>query len=146
MKKLLPIILLLVSLNLTAQHKNRERIKALKVSFITEQLDLSQKEAQEFWPVYNAFDAKTSKIKHEDIRSIRKEIRDHFNDISDEEASYLIKRFNDAENNLHVLRMEFSKKLSKIIPAKKIILLKVAEEDFKKKIFEEFKKRRKENR
>lgn len=146
MKKLLPIILLLVSLNLTAQHKNRERIKALKVSFITEQLDLSQKEAQEFWPVYNAFDAKTSKIKHEDIRSIRKEIRDHFNDISDEEASDLIKRFNDAENNLHVLRMEFSKKLSKIIPAKKIILLKVAEEDFKKKIFEEFKKRRKENR
>jgi hypothetical protein len=40
-----------------AQPPNRraERIEALKVAFITQNLKLTAEEAQKFWPVYNSF-------------------------------------------------------------------------------------------
>ncbi len=144
MKKLFPILLLFVSLNITAQHKNRERIKALKVSVITEKLDLSEKEAQQFWPIYNAHEKETSAIRFKEIKTIRKEIRENMDTMTNEKASELLTKLNDAETRMHKLRMEFTKKLSNIISAKKIILLKIAEDDFKKKMLEEYKKRRKE--
>jgi hypothetical protein len=143
MKKLLPIFLLLFSLNITAQHKNRERIKALKVSFITERLDFSEKEAQQFWPVYNNYEKKTSTIRFKEVKALRKEIKENISTMTDEEARSFVTKLNDAEIRMLKLRMEFSEKLSNIIPAKKIILLKIAEDDFKKKMFEQYKKQRK---
>ncbi len=141
-KNILPILLFLFSLNITAQH-NRERIKAIKVSFITEKLDLTEQEAQKFWPVYNDYDKVTSKIRHEDIRNIRREIRRNISTLTDKRAKDLITKLNEAENALHKQRMELSAKLLQIIPPKKIILLKIAEDDFKRKMLERFKNKHK---
>ncbi|WNH07893.1 hypothetical protein [Thalassobellus suaedae] len=48
MKKfILPLFVLLLSLSTFAQ-KGRDKIKALKVSFITERLELTEQEAQQF--------------------------------------------------------------------------------------------------
>ena len=137
------IVLLLVSLNVEAQ-SHRERIKALKVSFLTERLDLTEKEAQKFWPVYNEFEKNSSKIKYIKIKNIRMEIKETFDTMSEDRARELIEKYNEAENSLHQLWVEFSNKLTDMIPPKKIILLKIAEEDFKRKMIDEFKKRRKE--
>ncbi|WP_136481888.1 sensor of ECF-type sigma factor [Cognatitamlana onchidii] len=145
MKQLIIIVLLLFSFSVNAQKKgHRERIKALKVAFITEQLNLSEKESQDFWPVYNDYEEKISSIRHHDIRDLRKEIRDNLETMSDEQASALVEEYNRAENKMHTTRLAFAKKLSDILPPKKIIKLKIAEEDFKKKMFEEFKKRKKD--
>ena len=139
MKKIiLPILLLFFSLNMLAQH-NREKIKALKISFITEKLDLTEQEAQQFWPVYNHYDKITSKIMYQDIRSIRREVRSNISTLTDEKAKDLIIKLNDAESSLHKQRIELSSKLLKIISPKKIILLKIAEDDFKRKMLERFK-------
>ncbi|GAA3654192.1 sensor of ECF-type sigma factor [Flavivirga jejuensis] len=141
MKKIiLPILLFFFSLNILAQQQ-REKIKALKISFITEKLDLTEQEAQQFWPVYNNYDKITSKIKYQDIRSVRKEIRNNIDTMTDEKARNLITKLNEAEKTLHKHRMELSSKLLKIISPKKIILLKVAEEDFKRKILDHYKKK-----
>ncbi len=143
MKKILVILLLCVSFGVSAQKgKRHERIKALKISFLTEKLSLTEKEAQEFWPVYNAFEQKMNQIRFKEIRSIRKEIRSNLDTMSDSQALALIERFKKAENQIHDLKTDFSGKLSKIISPKKMIRLKLAEEDFKKKMLEEFKKRR----
>lgn len=143
MKKLLVILLLCISFAASAQKSKRhERIKALKISFITEQLSLTEKEAQQFWPVYNAFEQKMNQIRFNEIRSIKKEIRDNLDTMSDNEALAIIERFKKAEDQMHNLKTEFSSKLSKIISPKKMIQLKLAEEDFKRKMLEEFKKRR----
>ena len=145
MKKLLPIILLLfVSFNIIAQDKNRERIKALKVSVITEKLDLTEKEAQQFWPIYNAHEKETSEIRFKEVKAIRKEIREHSDTMTDKKATDLLTILKKAEITMHNLRMEFANNLSGILSPKKIILLKIAEDDFKKKMFEELRKRRKE--
>ena len=44
---------------------NRDKIKTLKIAFITEKLDLSEKEAQQFWPVYNAFEEEHFKLRRQ---------------------------------------------------------------------------------
>ena len=58
MKRLIPILVLLIGLSGYAQRDGRmnERIKAQKVAFITEKLSLTAEEAQQFWPIYNAFE------------------------------------------------------------------------------------------
>ena len=142
MKKLLTILLLLLSLNVVAQ-KHRERVKALKVSFITEKLDLTEKEAQKFWPIYNEHDQQLVKIRYNDIRSIRREIKNTIDSMTDAQANDLLLKLDAAENKLHKLRLEFSKKLVGVISPKKIILLRIAEEDFKRRMLDELKRRKK---
>ncbi len=138
MKKFIyPILFLLFSVHAIAQ-QHRERVKALKVSFITEKLDLTAQEAQQFWPVFNSYEKAVNKIKHEDIRNIRREIRRTINTLSDSRAKELVLKLNQAETALHKERIALSSKLLKIIPPKKIILLKVAEEDFKRKMLERY--------
>ena len=48
--------------------EKREQIEALRISFITQRLDLTREEAQRFWPVYNEY--------HDALESLRKERRE----------------------------------------------------------------------
>lgn len=145
MKRLLPILIFLITINVFAQ-QNRgdryEKIKLLKIAFITEKLNFSESEAQKFWPIYNAFDKRTSKIKFQDIRKIRHELRQDMETLSDEKANNLLNRFIEAENKLYNERVQLVEKLRNVISAKKIILLKSAEEDFNRKMLEQYQNRR----
>lgn len=144
MKKIILIALLFLSINVMAQHKNREHIKALKVSFITEKLDLSEKEAQKFWPIYNDFEKKISAIHYKELRSLRKNIKENISTLTEDQSKTLLNKIDTAENKLHQLKMDLSNKLLTVVSAKKILLLKIAEDDFKRKMFEELRKRKKE--
>ncbi|MEI6586265.1 MAG: hypothetical protein WCL56_09270 [Sediminibacterium sp.] len=48
-------------------HKN---IQAIKVAFITRQLNLTAEEAQKFWPVYNAYSESIKKIRIEQKQDV----------------------------------------------------------------------------
>jgi len=116
----------------------REKIKALKVAFITERLDLSGTEAQKFWPIYNAYETEKDmqrKLAHEKRKRISE-------DISEAEAKALLKDMLAYEQEKENLRADFVESLLKVMPAKKIILLKVAEDEFNRKMLQEYKKRR----
>ncbi len=140
MKKATLFILILVSLNSYAQKNKWERIKALKVSFITEQLDLTEKESQKFWPVYNDYNNMIHVVKYTELKAIRKEIRKNRDTMSNDEAKDLIERLTKSESKLQKLKMDYYTKCLQIIPPKKVILLKLAEEDFRKKMLEQYKK------
>ena len=118
---------------------NRDKIKTLKIAFITEKLDLSEKEAQQFWPVYNAFEEENFKFRKQSFET-KKNI--DFETLKEEEAIAILKDMRSFETKRITLKNNFIDDLSKILPAKKIILLERAEDDFKHKMFEEFKSRR----
>ncbi|WOD44302.1 sensor of ECF-type sigma factor [Hwangdonia lutea] len=148
MKKII-ITVLFASLTLTAfsqENDRREHIKALKVAHITETLNLSAQEAQQFWPIYNTYDDNIHKLKHQDIRSIRKEIKDNYETLTDKKSQELLDRLYQAENSMHNERVTLANKLKTIISPKKILLLQIAEESFKRKLFEQYKKRRQEGK
>ena len=140
MKKLLLILLLSLSISTFAQDKNRqERIKALKIAFITERLELTESEAQKFWPVYNAFDAENQKMRKETMGKFRKV---DFESMSDQEAKKQLEDMMVTDAKKHQLKQQFVKDLLKILPAKKIIILKATEDAFNRRMMEQFKKRR----
>ena len=118
---------------------NRDKIKALKIAFITEKLNLGEKEAQEFWPIYNNFETEISKLKRE---SYEKRRNINFETVSEEEAKQLLKDIRLNENKRQSLENDFMDDLAKVISAKKIILLHKIEDDFKRKMIDEYKRRR----
>ncbi|MEF3078812.1 sensor of ECF-type sigma factor [Winogradskyella poriferorum] len=148
-KRLIPILILLVSFTGFAQRGGeiQEKIKAQKIAFITDKLELTSEEAQQFWPIYNAFEAKVEKIKSEDLRPLKKEMRQ--GDVSDKRAGEILERLTKAETEMHNARLELIEDLKTVISAKKIIRLKVAEDQFNQKLLDrlkEFRERRQNRR
>lgn len=146
MKKILIVMVLIVANFSFAQgfKEKKEKIKALKVAYITEKLNFTSEEAQKFWPIYNAFDEKQFEIRHNKMKAIIKKIEEGgMDNISEKEAQNLISQMENSEDELHNLKKKFMQDLQKVIPAKKIILLKKTEEEFNRKLLREFKERRK---
>ena len=143
MKKLILLSLLfLLTFSAFSQHKEREeRIKTLKIAFITERLAFTETEAQKFWPIYNAFEEENNKLRRD---SYNKRKVEDFDSMTEADAKLLLDDMSSIENKRHKLREKFMKDLLAVLPAKKVILLKKTEDEFNKKMFEEFKKRRQE--
>ncbi len=136
MKKLILILTLIFCAQGIAQPsaKMQERIKAQKVAFITERLNLSAEEAQGFWPIYNAFEAKLEALRKSDLRDIKIKMRE--GNVSESEANSLLKKLMNAETQVHNSKMQLMNDLKSVISAEKIIRLKAAEEAFNKKLLE----------
>lgn len=142
MKQAISILFLFLSITMLAQQDKRQKIKALKVAFITERINLTEKEAQLFWPIYNDYENRINNVRFQDIKSIRKEIRNNLDNMTDEKAEDLLNQLNTAERKLYHLEEEMQRKIAPIISPKKTVLLKMSEEDFKRKMIEEWKKRK----
>lgn len=143
MRKILCFILLLTVFQVSFAQGPRERIKALKTAHITTALDLSESEAQKFWPIYNASEEKITRYKRE-LRQIKMNLRN--GDVSDNEAEKILTQFIDFENKIHDEEINLINKLRKVVSAKKVIKLKKAEDDFNRKVLEQLKRRRGNNR
>ena len=128
---------MLISITTFAQDrgKMKERIKAQKIAFITEKLDLTPDEAEKFWPLYNAHEDTIDTIKSKDLRPLKMEMRSDEN-ISDQRANQLLEKLIKAESDMHSAKLKLVKDLKKVISAKKIIQLKAAEDQFNRKLLE----------
>ncbi|WP_166964874.1 hypothetical protein [Yeosuana marina] len=139
MKKILTIIFVLGFYLVSFSQDNRDKIKTLKIAFITEKLNLTEKEAQAFWPVYNSFEEEYMRLRRQSYEK-RKNI--DFQNITDKDAEALLNEIRVIEKKKYTLKENYVNDLLKVISPKKIILLNKVEDDFKHKIFEEFKNRR----
>ena len=144
-KFILPIILLFISSVSFSQDfkEKREKVKALKVAYITEQLELTTEEAQKFWPLYNAFDDKQSELRHEKMRAILDRFKPgNVEKLSEKDASNSLAQMEKIEEDLFNLKKKFIKDLQGVISAKKIIKLKKAEEDFNRELLKQMREKR----
>ena len=136
-KTLLILAFITITFNTFAQRK--ERVKALKVAFITEKLELTSSEAEKFWPVYNTIEDKKETLRKEG-RKLRKDL--DLESLSDEEANSIIDNMLALEAKKHELQKTQVNDLRKVLPAKKVILLRVVEDQFNKRMLDEIRKRR----
>ena len=141
MKRNLVLILLsLLGTSMIAQSKEKpcmEDIKARKVAYITEVVQLTPEEAQVFWPLYNEFQQKNMEM-HKKRRKLVKQIEN-----SASEADY--EAVNDAMTQLDVdevlLRKTYYEKYKTILSAEKIHRLFKAEHGFKNVLLESIEKK-----
>jgi Skp family chaperone for outer membrane proteins len=136
-KALILTIFMFLSLTSFAQDKH-EKIKILKTAYITEQLDLTKSEAEKFWPIYNKFEEDRSALKKEAHKD-RNEI--DYKNLTEADANALLTDMETLNKRRYEIYSKLITDLQKVISAKKIVLLKKAEDDFNKKMFEEYRKR-----
>lgn len=144
--KLILIGIIIFSMSSYSQPRfkeKKEQIKALKVAFITNELSLTSEEAAAFWPLYNAYDNKQNEIRHKKMKAfVDKMDRESTDKISEKEASILLAQSESIEEENFQNRKKFIQSLKGVIPSLKIIKLKKAEENFNRKLLQQYRDRR----
>ncbi|MES2239983.1 MAG: sensor of ECF-type sigma factor [Bacteroidota bacterium] len=140
-RKILPLLLLFTCSFYAQENMNdkKEQIKSLKVAFLTTELDLSPQESEKFWPLYNAYDNKQFELRHLKMKAYKGKMSDDaLSKMSEKEAAVLISQMDATEEELFMLRKKFSKSLQTILPASKILKLKKSEDDFNRKLLQQY--------
>lgn len=141
-KQLITVLFLMFSITFYSQESKKEKIKALKIAYITKDLNLSSSEAEKFWPVYNTFDEKQFTIRMVKMRKIRNELKSKpIDDFSDAEATALLNQIDILEEESYQIKKKLVTDLQKIISPVKILKLKQAEDNFNKSLLKQYRKR-----
>jgi len=148
MKKYIIILtLFFITFHSFGQHnkESREKIKALKAAFLTQELQLSALEAQKFWPIYNShkekLDASRSKVRRKFKNKI-KEVGD-LNNLEESEAKKLVLFKLDLEKEMVKEKAVFISEIATFLAYKKIMKLNISEREFARKLMQKYGKGRK---
>lgn len=138
MKLYISLLLLFISTITLSQNNDKlEKIKALRVAFISTKLELTSNEAQKFWPIFNEFDKNQTDLRKEKRMLMMKLKHQNTSSLSDIEMQKLLDTSELLESNIQTNRQQLVKNLRGVISAQKIILLKQLEEDFKKTLLKQ---------
>lgn len=142
--KILSVLLVIISLNAFAQdgpfvRKKKEQIKSMKIAFITNELSLTPDEATKFWPLFNAFEDKQQEIKKQKMKSyLERSDDDSFDKLTDKEATTMLAQMESSEDELYQVKKKFVGSLKGVISPIKILKLKKAEENFNRKLLQQY--------
>lgn len=138
------IIIILLSLTLTnsiyAQQDRGERVKAIRVAFITDRLHLSADQSARFWPVFNQYTEEVQKINREFNQKYKKIDIGSADDATARE--YIEDTYAKEEKHL-ALKRKYRNEYLKIISAQQLAQLFSAEHDFNKLLVDQLKEPRK---
>ncbi|WP_022827920.1 hypothetical protein [Flavobacterium antarcticum] len=141
-KHFITVLFLMCTITFYGQENKKEKIKALKIAYITKDLSLSSSEAEKFWPVYNSFDEKQFDLRMVKMRKIRQELKSKpIENFSDAEANALLNQIDNLEDESYQNKKKLITDLRKIISPVKILKLKQAEDDFNKSLLKQYRKR-----
>lgn len=122
-----------------APRMSPEEYKARQQEFITRRAELTEIEAAAFFPVY--FQLQKQKIEtngqlHRKMRDMRKD------EITEEEATALVEEMADMKIKCDQLDKDYLKQFLKIIPAKKMMKVQMAEEEFRRELLRDMERGR----
>jgi hypothetical protein len=126
-------VLMLFSVTLASARSGikEDKIKAKKVAFFTQKLNLNSDEAEVFWPVYNEYQEQ-----RENLFEQRKEIHDQFarglHKMSNKDVDESLDKLVAISKDEAALLETYVVKFKNILPDKKVAQLFVVEEDYKR--------------
>lgn len=121
-----------------------EKYKAMKVSFMTEKLELTPQEAQQFWPLYNEFEQKRFEL-HHNRRELEERVKENYNKYTEDEFQKISYEMVGQFRKEYELMKEYNEKFLKVLPAKKVVMISPGENDFRFKMIREFRENKKGN-
>lgn len=131
------IILMTLQVQVNAQDESFDRMKSIKVAYITERLGLTPQEAEVFWPVYNDFENRKGEI-HHNRRKLTEDFMKNQENLSDTEVIKMLDeytKYNKAESELLI---QIDKKFREILPPAKVMKLNIAEVQFRNYLINKF--------
>jgi hypothetical protein len=144
-KTVVLIFILILSVpRIHAQNPNQERLDAYKIAFFTKRLNLTAREAEVFWPVYNEFQAKKNQIQQERVQLNRK-FNQEAATMSDEQLTAAGDKLIELEVLEAELSVAFHQQLKGVLPPVKILRLYQAENQYRQQLLIELQKRREQS-
>ena len=130
----LAILLITMSVAVFAQRpaERGDKLESLRVSFITEKLNLTPDEAEKFWPVYNEYHDKMREVSGRGKGSEKA----NFETMSDAEIATWLDDQIEKEKKVIELRGEYIGKFKQVLPTRKVALLLKVEKDFRVKMLQ----------
>jgi len=121
-----------------------EKIKASKIAYITQHMNLSPEEAEKFWPIYNEQEQKREDITHSIMERFKGPKEDV--ELSDKEAEEIIQKRFAQEQALLDLKMEYHTRYLDIFTASRVLKLYEVENNFRRGLMERLGRRDGENK
>ena len=139
------IILVIVSFSNSYGQQNKmsfERLKALKMSYITEKIGLSEEEESVFWEIYDQYEKRIFIDCRKEIKNIRRTYMKSLDNVTNSEALEIIYKINELEHDGLNIKEERDKLLLEKFSAQKILKMHHAEYHFNKEMLYKIKKKK----
>ena len=117
--------------------KKKEKIEAIKVAYISEELELTVAESQAFWPVYNELQSKEQELREKQRANFMSLKKDE--EISEKELETMIYKMSDIHIAIEELRKSYLDDFIDLLGAKKTLQLMKAEKEFGRRMMERMK-------
>ena len=142
MNRLLIIMMVLILNSSFGQNRKMsfERLKALKMSYITEKIGLTEAEESVFWEIYDQYEKKMFIDCRKKIKNLRKSYMKSNDSISNDEALEVIQKINALEQHALQLKEERDKSLLEKFSANLILKMHHAEYHFNRDMVYKLKK------
>ncbi len=126
--------------NAQKKEEHKEKIKLLKISYLTEQLDLTALEAEKFWPIYNGHHKKLHGLMTKKYDAIKKELRiaKKIDNIDERKALDLFNLTQLLDRKKFEENQHYINKLKTVLPIKKILKLHIAEKEFSRVLMRKY--------
>lgn len=145
-KKTFTLFFLLVSFLHYGQNESmrakKDQVKAMKIAFITSELNLTSDEAIKFWPAYKLYEDKLFELRHQKMMTYNKKLKDgSLDNMTDKEALAFLNQIESVDEEQYLVRKKFNATLRNILSPSKILKLRKSEIDFDRRLLQQYRKR-----
>ncbi len=141
MRAIILTLLLCSALVSQAQHHDRhEKIKQLKVAFLSEKLELSVTDGQQFWPLYNAFEKDRKELERSHRHTV--DVLEDVENVTETSILSVLREQEKLARQLEARTEAYVKDVIKVLGAQRTAVLLSSEDEFKKRVVREWKERR----
>jgi len=131
-KSLMALLILLFCINFNGfgqDTKVQQQVQTIRKTAYTRVLNLTDVEAQQFWPVFDEMQAKINEVKH---KAKDERVNIAKNNLSDAQMEHAIDNLLTYEQQGLDIKKKYYQKFKKILPIRKVALLPRAEAEFKR--------------
>lgn len=110
------------------------KVKANKIAYLTQRLDLSTQEAEKFWPIFNKYENEMIALRIEnsprDTNSAGFPLRPNCLNMSDKEAQDMLSKQLRTKRDIVNIQDRYAKEFQKAIPVQKVVMFFMLERKF----------------
>jgi hypothetical protein len=99
----------------------RKDVRSLKKQIIAQNMELSDAEAEKFWPVYDQYAAELSRI-YDTKLSLLNDYADNYSNMTDDQAESYIRKRAEVEQSIMQLRLKYLSAFRKVLSGRETAL------------------------
>ena len=120
-------------------NERRKRMQTRKIAFVSNSLEISPKQSESFWPIYNVYSSELKSIYFKK-KKVRRNYVLNKQSMNDVELGLIIDSLFNLDQEYLDLKIKYVKQFSNIISNKQMFELYRIEDDFKKDLLRKIKK------